>query len=284
MNILLFVSTILLLVSILTYGRIQTYVGTLILQTDLRGGMTELERCAYNERIDILYDATSAQSHAKKERDENGRVTIPTPEPKELTSSKINFRWLFQWQQQDPEIKAEVLKNLMEALYGNEKFFQEMLLRRPDALNQILEQLSYAFARVGKVKKLQDLVKLHFDDDDELWQFFCIMLRKTPQYEDGEDQQCHFVSLLDYLTIQSPKKIRVFLAKPALLIAIFGEEPAKRILEARQTIYKQIKNEKDEKTVREATRLFQENFAGEAIQYLPILDFTVSKTPPDNNS
>jgi len=286
MNVLLFISTILLLMSMITYGRIQSYVGTMLVQGGLRQGMTELERCYYNNKIELLYRTTAVHSSdPDQETNEMGQITLPqTDENSDSTANKlINFRWLIEVQDQNAELKMQLIKNLITVLYEKEPFFQEMLKEKPDALNEILHHLSNASARVGRIGAPHKLIKLKFEDsnDESLWEFFTVLLRDIPQYK---DKGCSFVSLLQYLTNRRSEKIRIYLAPKPILMAIFNnEEVVERLIKRRNEIFKEVKKQNAQQ-IQETARTFQETFAGEAIKFLPLLDFSVSKTDPKNYS
>lgn len=292
MNVLLFVSALLILMSLITYGRIQEYVGTLMVQGVLKEGMSELERCTYNKKMELLYRSTAAHAEdPPKETAENGTIKIPESDKNSESKAiaKINFRWMTEIQEQYPEIKTQIIKNLITQLYQKDVFYQEMLEKRPDVLNELLQQISYGVVKVGKISTPQDLIKLKFDDE-ELWEFFCVMLRITPSFkeeqkklkEEKKPPSCTFVSLLNYLTAVRSDKIRVYLAPKPILMAIFeNEEVVERLRKRRAEIFKEAKKQNAQQIVETGLK-FQETFAGEAIKFLPLLDFTVSKTDPTN--
>jgi hypothetical protein len=92
-----------------------------------------------------------------------------------------------------------------------------------------------------------------------------------------------YSALLDFITIERNKlKIRVFLASPQLLMALFGNENTVRnIIETRYELYRQLVNE--EITPEAGKMEFQGQFQNQQLPEVPpeMLDFGISKTNPN---
>lgn len=121
--------------------------------------------------------------------------------------------------------------------------------------------------------------------DPKLQYVFYKMLDGTPEFEEGIvnfKPTAGYFSLLDFITIKPNKsRIRVYLASPQVLMAIFGDVgTVKEILSERSRLYREVK--KEIMTKEEASELFMSLFMEMRLPGIEntLLDFGVSKTNP----
>ena len=86
----------------------------------------------------------------------------------------------------------------------------------------------------------------------------------------------------DFISLNPNLKIRVFLAPPTLLKAIYGDEHhVNKIIETRNELYAEVMK-KEGKDPNLATKEFENTFKGRLTSFdeETLLDYTVSKTDP----
>lgn len=292
MNILPFVITMLMLLALLTYARLETYRDSVTLQAVFKHYMQKLEREGLNKREIAWYELKHATS-------KKGEVPAKDKKTKSTASSRLSLYALVNTDDKAPAQKQladsiELAKKLIFVLYAHQPFFIEMEQQRPGFVDEILSKISLATAALPqdqKITKTQDLANLTLGDI-QLNEAFYKMLKGTPKpneqeqrpSEEIEDSQIKqmdeeavephshteplipkpqinnpgYPSLLDYITIKNSTGIRVYLASKPLLIAMFGEGTAEGIISFRNELYQQVNNEAI--TPQEATTQFQDRF------------------------
>jgi hypothetical protein len=291
MNILLFVMTFLMVLSLMSYARWQTYRSFSGFKAEFEHYMKETERGFYNARAKKWYEETPA---TKKEGSENSHSS--------QAISRLTFYPILK-REKDYPLFVELAKRLMRLLYGSQRFFKEAEEKDPNILDEILSQLTQIYQNLPKDKQItqaSDLANLDLNNP-ELNDIFCKMLRGTPRSlettqlpsqetteeetgseakEDGEEytSDTGYYSLLDYISMKNKPKIRVYLASRELLLAIYGDPAAvESIIQERNALYKQVADGGVKPP--EATKIFQAALEGKS-QFNAILDFGVTKTNP----
>ncbi len=217
MNILLFVTSLLMILSLLTYARIDNYRYFMGMQSEFERYMRSMERLYINNSAENWYSTTKAKIKDAAAPPEVPAEPIPNaegiPQPpqkvgniditKPLESndskkkpdepgsptSRLSLRILF-----NPKMRAanedayrqtrEWTKQLMKNLYGKQKFFIEMMEKNSDFLNELLSYLETTINDISednRPKHAQDLANLDLEGD--LWNAFYLMLKGCPKEE-----------------------------------------------------------------------------------------------------
>jgi hypothetical protein len=178
--------------------------------------------------------------------------------------------------------------------------------KRSNFVSEILDNLirdSDAYTEQNKIRKVCEIGTMELVDF-ELKDVFTLMLRgafeitpKVPasdnieiKFEEGQTfirpnflPTEGYYPLMNFITLDHGNyKIRVFLASPQLLMAIFGSSTTVYdILQERYQLYRNVKAGMDPK---EAEASFQSQFLSQALPYIlpETLDFSISKTNPRN--
>lgn len=317
MNVLLFVTAMIMVLSMLTYTKLELYHSFSLLQSQFTRYMTEIERGTINTTAEWWYEnSRSTQSS-----------TSPQPNPQAARSSarsRLSFLVFIdkakqaQYAQVYPKIVL-LTKKLIFTLYKNQPFFQQFVQRRPDIVDGLLASLMIAdsLPKEQKIKKATDLANLNLEDP-LLNTFFYYVLKGTPfappeqtktvepyqplqtdfiiklgngetEDEDGDpDKSKYYVSpsgysLLDCINVDDAVKIRVFLASKPLLLAIFDHpDIVNAIIAMRNDLYHKVTS--GAVTANDASTQFQNLFASKSDPNFndTILDFKVTKTNPKN--
>ena len=279
MQVLLFVMTILMLMSIMTYGRLESFRNLAGAQGEFKRYMKVTERKFLNEQAQKRYTSITASQDEEVEKKE---------QQKNPATSKITFRFFINREEREKNEAMRdqfllIAKNLMTFLYQSQEFFQEIANERPDFLNELLFALMKATEN-RTLNKPKDLSTVDLGDP-KLHYVFYKMLAGTPEFEKdivNFKPTVGYFSLLDFITIKPNKsRIRVYLASPQVLMAIFGDVgTVKEILAERYRLYRAVK--KEIMTKEEASELFMSLFMEERLPGIEntLLDFGVSKTNP----
>ncbi len=283
MNVLLFVMSMLMMLVLLTYGRLENFRNFAFVQVQFKEYMEEAERAYLNEQAVKRYKDTPA---TKNESSENQNRT------KNKASAKLSFRLFVDKEQREknlPQLETQIAitRQLMQYLYGDQPFYQEIEVRRPNFLNEIISALireSESFPTLTKTKEIATIDL----KDPELNEVFTRMLKGA--YEKPGPKKIQrpyklengYYSLLDFITLQKNKlNLRVFLASKHLLVALYGSpQIVDDIIKTRYTLFRNVDdNVLDANT---ASAEFQQTFGNSQLPYVPvdILDFGVSKTNP----
>lgn len=314
MNVLIFVMTMLMLLAAMTYARLDAYRGSRTFQIVYEDYMQNVERGMINSRAEKVYKSIDLESK------ETGNKS-----PKSQAISRIGIKLFVDevgrskagvWDQ-----TKILFKNLIEVLYKDQPFYQDLEASRPDFVDEIINELVRTIDGLPnelKPKSAAGLANIKLEDA-QLDKALYLMLRGAPfkiiapeqqsnqgnpgnppvveevepdttasadQKEEEAELQEHvspkgYYSLLDFVTLSSTPKIRVYLAPPPVLQAIFIDPATvNAILEERYSLYKQAKDGTD---VKELGTRFKNQF--ERLKDSRInddsLDFSVSKTRPN---
>lgn len=304
MNVLIFVTTLLMVLAALTYGRLETFRNSQAIQPVLVEFMTKEERGYINQGAEDTYDKMTVKVKAKE-----GSKSTPVP-----ATSKINISLLLnpeqrnnkehEWQQ-----TQLLLKRLMEQLYQEQPFYRKMQEKNPQFIDEIVADLAAAIEREKKEKRPKEpkdlaLVEL---SDPQLNEVLYKMLRGTPCPE-GPQQQSPlmkkekeedtgeveppdssayrsvegYCSLLDFITKSPYHKIRVYLAPKEVLKTIYGDDKiVESILQERQELHRRATKDEDLKELTSSFKTLVDSYRDPNIDS-DMVDYSVTKTTPKN--
>lgn len=319
MNILLYVMTMLMALALLTYARLESFRTFSGMKAQFSTYMQSIERQPINEISQEWYKKTIVNYKIsqdkreqiagssrlsfylflnKEEREKEPEMYQQTRElAKHLMIALYGAENFFkEMASEHPTFLDEILmeiETLTEALPKEKKITKaaglaNLQLTNPELhriFNRMLHgELSPASDHQLQAKTALIQTELKFgtntplsetgegNDDDEL---------DAALESEEAHAQVGYVSLIDNITVKNRKKIRVYLASRALLLAIYGDNGiVDSILEARKMLYRQIKSDGNLKT--SLSQSFKESFSnsGQAPSYSTILDFSVTKTDP----
>lgn len=286
MNILLFVMSMLMLLTLMTYGRIESYRGFAFMQVQFKEYMQKTERNYANAQAVESYEAEKGSTRDKK----------TPPSGKNKASSKLSFNLFIDVKErmshlQELETQRLLAKNLIYFLYSNQAFFQRLEQKRPGFVDEILDALIRVTEALPKEKKLNpkkvgELATVDLGDP-ELNEIFTSMMRgSVEQQQSSEEAQKTFLpahgydSLLNFVTLERNKlTLRIFLAAPQLLMAIYGNARlVEDIIRKRSELRNALANELIERSA--ADQEFSSQFAHQQLPNIPdnVLDFGTSTT------
>lgn len=315
MNILLIVTSVILVIGALTYSRLESYRKTEVLQQFFTRYEQTVERGWVNQNAQKHYRDNTLSKAPSKKIVENApkKAAADISSQKSPTSyGRISLSLFLKpgnEQQKEYPLLYGILKKLIVLLYKDQPFFKEMEIKRPDAINAFIASLSTVDTlpkeKFAKIKKIEDLANITLGDPDMdylLYQMFQGTAQNfkvaPPQRSinqtdekneeeviDREDEYSSidgYLSLRDFLTLKKSTKIRVWLAPPKLLEAIF-ENPdlVRNIITMRQELYRKLRSKKENFETKEASTIFENTFAPEVPHFKDILDFSASRTNPN---
>lgn len=284
MNVLLFVMSMLMLLVMITYGRLESFRNFAFVQVQFKEYMEHNEREFINQAAIDRYQTTPATRSEKSESDKR---------EKSKASSKLSFNLFIDKEERDAnqvqlETHLNVARSLIYYLYGDQDFYKELEAKRPNFVNEIFSALMTQSETLPKIKKVKELATIDLKDP-ELNDAFTRMLKgayeKPPKDQEQRPTklQTGYYSLLDFITVGKGKlQLRVFLASRQLLMAVFGN-PATvdEIVRVRYQLYRNVVNKVLD--ANQATEEFKTLFGNSALPFVPedFLDFGVSKTNPN---
>lgn len=276
--------SMLMLLVMITYGRLESFRSFAFVQVKFKEYMEHSERDFINEEAVARYNNTVATHSEKTEKEKREKNTA---------SSKLSFNLFVDKEERDAnqeqlETHLNVARSLIFYLYGDQEFYKELEVKRPNFVNEIFSALITQSETLPKIKKEKELATIDLKDPD-LNDAFTRMLRGA--YEEpskGQEKrpmqlQTGYYSLLDFITVGKGKlKMRVFLASRQLLMAVFGNPAAvDEIVNMRYKLYRNVRN--NVMDAKQATEEFQTLFGNSALPFIQeeFLDFGVSKTNPN---
>lgn len=317
MNILIYVITMLMLLSVLTYSKMDSFRTLIGFSAGFQHYMQVTERKQNNDINETLYDAI----HVRKKPEEISQSMDSGKPPKKTVnknSPRISWHLLLNQpaRENNPEGYAktrELLKQLFTSLYKEQPFFKEFSEKRPNFLDQILDEVvmaSEGLVGKNKITSSLGLSTLEFNDP-ELHYVFNQMMKGIPALERKNDESSQkliiqnreqdiddeldsemaasedsskagYASIVGYTTVEgSNPKVRVFLASRPVLMAIYGDaQYVDKVIESRELLFKRVRQTGMNPV--EATEQFQGEASGlgQAAAFASILDFSVTNTDP----
>ncbi len=315
MNVLIFVMTMLMLLSLLTYARLETYRNSQIFQVIFNRYMEQEERGYINLAADKQYMKTKGlakkKDGAEKKKSELPVAATPRISLAALVDKKLRDAKPEEWKQ-----TQIMLKNLIYTLYGDQTFFRQAIDNQPSLLDDLINALTNTIddlPKEKKIKKASGLATLSLPNkelDTILYKMLhgapyldippatteetvIVQSKDTQEEEDQDDPTLEkeadeyrspegYYSLLDFVNLSSMPKVRVFLAPREVLMAIFHEPTiVNDIIAQRQQYFNQAL---DGKPTKELSETFKNQFDQRRAPEIDAkaLDFSVTKTNPQN--
>lgn len=316
MNVLIFVMTMLMLLSLMTYARLETYRTSQTFQTIFKHYMQEDERGYINVQAKKAYKGI-------KVTEKEGKKSTPK---KIDASSRIGIGLLFNSDREakgkDWEQTKALLKNLMRTLYEDQRFYKKLEAERPNFVDDLVPAIIRAVDELPKEVRPKQAVGLSNLElsDSQLNRVLYKMLHGakyadvlTDEQRKNLEQQNSFAvkdnsssadveaasneeessddadeykspegyfSLLDFVNSGSKPKIRVYLAPKEVLQAIFKDQgTVNSVIEERQRLYQQADSDGD---IGQLSESFKNQFIKLKDPSIEddTLNFTISKTNP----
>lgn len=289
MNLLIFVLTLLLVISSISYQSLDNYRIQALKRLSWDYAFNQQNICQSNHIIEAYYHSLKKDPNLTALRKPKSDL-LKERETSE-GSATINFRFLVDpdYPNKYPELYPLYVKlftRLTQVLYDQQSFFMELEKEHPQFMEELIRSLMQKNQNLPdkqKIKKIADLNQL-LQTPEPLADIWHQLLRPNPINRNsleliwGKEAECQEVSLLDYLGSSYKLKIRLYLAPRALLLAIYGSSRIMEdILIKRKELHRLIKNNLDSKA---ATEEFKSLFSGRS-DFEPLLDFTVTKTDPN---
>lgn len=303
MNILITVLSFLMVLTLVTYARLETFRALSGTRIEFEKYMEKTERAVANALNENKYNTTISKKGGGSK-----------PQNKVEGSPRLSwYAFIHPSKQSDPNLFA-TLKNLniqlIQHLYGKNKEFEEILQKSPQILHDLFDRIGPAAeAQESKIKvtKVSDLANIELGNpqlDHLLYLLFeGYTIPENPSQVQMEEEETEeradesdiedqlqqdaydfrsasgHISLLDYITAQNTNKIRVFLAPPPVLYAIFGDvNTVNQIMASRVELYLEVMKGVDKQ---EASNMFKQNFQASALKdYAPLLNYDVTKVDP----
>lgn len=303
MNILLFVMTLLLVMSSISYQALNRYQNGAMIRRTWDKTMRVDTICQYNAIVEAEYEHLRKNDGGRSSGAE-GESSKADEEPGAEGASKIDFRFITdpkypEFHPKEFPLMQEVLERLILSLYADMNFLKELLQRRPQVVIELFDALRKVNADLPEKQRynsIKKLIKMPLKDP-ELETLRYELLRNSPVSskmmellnfkpageKDSGASDCIEVSLKDFLIEKRKKKIRVYLAPRAILYAVFQDMDAvEQVVAYRLGLYREVSRKEEPRDAGDATKDFREyctSFAG--INDLePILDFAVTTTKP----
>src|SRR5262245_46516291 len=124
MNVLIFVITMIMLLSLLTYARLETFFSTQIFQVVFNNYMEKCERGCLSGQANRLYNEIKVSKKAGSNS------------PKVPATSRLSLHLLLNKDERESHAsewgqRKILLKNLLHHLYGDQPFFKSLFKDRP---------------------------------------------------------------------------------------------------------------------------------------------------------
>lgn len=278
MNVLLFVFTMLMVISLMTYSRIEAFLGQSAIRQEYLCTITSKQRAPQNEMQSTQYDTYKGKKAKPITKDEESSDEKEEPVVEAPTSKKedgtrfINIGPFLSEELRQKDLKKFedlklILSRLINSLYGDQPFFRKIYADRPYLTEDLLEKLiiqSSSERYKNQLPRKKDLATINFEDKN-LQYVYAKMLRGTQtgncetKGKTAEERlqilKRNYPSLFDYLTLNKKDftPIRLSLAPPELLLAIFGDQDTvNHLIESRTRLTNEVI--KAPKTVKESEK------------------------------
>jgi len=308
MQILTFVTITIMVLTIITYARLEYYLDFETMKAHYASYMEKSQRSDFNYWQKKYYDTDNVSQKDSK------------PKPVTDATAKLSFGLILNKQKRE-ENKQHLhhhlllAKKLMIVLFAGQPFFKEahknnvvldrLLAELMDQADAYLEMVKASGKKQDKITRLRELEKITLPTPD-LDNLYYHMLQGTARDEDGAEIQASsepppvldevvededdvlrsekdgYDSFLDYITLKPGPKIRVYLAPKEILLAVFEDAATvDKIMTFRQELYNDVVNDMNADT---ASQAFANAFRKDIPHWLTedMVDFTVRKTSPNS--
>lgn len=278
MNILIFVMTMLMMLSILTYAKFASFRASSIVQYQFEQFIQKSERRYVSEKAKALYTNIHLKRRDQKERNiiRGGRALSIgiLLDAENLNKEPVKY-----------QRTMDMLIELANGLYSKYDFYRVMKSeKRPMFLQEIVKDIQEKVAfqpdgqKISVGTPVSALANIELSDE-ELHDVYYKMLR-TVHSVDEKVPECP--SLLDYISLDN-KPISVYLAPKEVLEVIFADSDAvEGAMARREQIYKKLTSDDKNESISPANAMkdFQNDFAGKLKVPIDMVTFEVSKTNP----
>lgn len=285
MNILPMVFSVLALVSILSYTRMQDFIASKALFLEYQAFQTE------HQQETLFVAAKKSYEAAHRSVKDSGPKSPRIAATKKLNLYPLLAKEGFELKRQETH---QFFKRLLEVEFGSALFFQEALEKNPLFLEEFFVSLAVAYQKYcekqGKpLKTVKELVHLVFTQEEHQV-FLYHLLKDYPKEEELDEEVLTEETLtsvapsplLDLLEIKEKVlPYRLFLMHRPLLMALFqNEEVVQKIMKERLEMYKITKGGKEDKDSLSAS--FKRNFENAVPSWMRTesLNWQVSGTLP----
>jgi hypothetical protein len=288
MQILIYVTTMLMLLSILTYARVDAYRSFSAIRAQFEQYSTKGERALQNKRAVKWYESTVVSKKPVNAKDKEKQ----DKEKKIQAFSKLSLYPLVdkkarelptEEQTRAPKVQ-QILKNLMNLLYDKADFYGKVLETNPELPDILIDSIIAAADKLPKKQAItttHDFANLNLGTS-QLNEIFYKMLKGTQNDIKSKDNNA-YESILPYISLTKKANVSIYLASRKLLLALTGDENlVNRILQRRRALYAEVTSDGAPDNVKELAsehfkREFEGNFGSMADDFL---DFSVTKTDP----
>ncbi|MEX2305502.1 MAG: hypothetical protein WD595_04870 [Waddliaceae bacterium] len=263
MNILLFITSMLILFSIMTFGKLNQFQNSALI----------------NHTFESYIKNEKAKTDDKAAEDRYEEITVSTKGEIEINKSivrkHLTFKLFVNKEERESHLQereefAYLIKNLMQILFHDKQFYLEFAEKRPGFLDELLSAIEEESAKLTwKISRKKDLANLRLQDP-ALDTLFSKMLNQ---------------SLLDFITLdKSNYQVRVWLAPEEVLKTFYPMEIVNEIARERLVLHTLIM--KGNLSKEEAANQLKQNFASYKDPHLSLnrLDYSTSKTRPPKPS
>lgn len=314
MNILIFVITMLMLLSLMTYTRLELFRNSQAFQMIFKHYMEESERAYINQGAETAYGSIEVSQKNDTPKEKQTKKAKPVG-----TSPEIGVKLLLDPTRDGKEKEWTqtkiLLKNLIRTLYSKQPFYLKIEEERPSFLDELIRGITAAIDQLPpdqRPKEAKDLANLELSDpvlDKVLYKmlhgalysddvseektkdpFKQILIRETKEEATVDDEDLKkeiefqspegYYSLLDFVTAKYTPKVRVYLAPQEVLQAVFLDPATvESVLIEREYLYKRALADEDANELSETFKNQFQRLKDPALDD-ESLDFSVSKTNP----
>jgi hypothetical protein len=277
MNVLPLVFTLLLTLSILTYTRLEKFKSFSAIRTE------------YNSYI------KTREKEVLGEKQKNAAKHYPSVSFRQLSMSGVLRSSVAKQNPAKAEQQKNQLKELMHVLYSKADFYQRLQAKRPEFLDEILNQIvaSRDLFEDKVIQCTEDLTKIRMPDP-ELQEAFYFMLKGTKTKEQPkaqnsredlsvskaslkqlEDEKHSYYSLLQFVKYND-EAVSVRLASEEVLAIFFQPQTVNQIIEQRKQLKKEL-NANNKALINQQFKEFCKPFLKPGVEE-SALDFSLSET------
>lgn len=261
---------------------------------------------AVSSKVDSTQQASQNALITDEEDDEEAPIEPPdeeeeeTPKQKkqsaERCTSHLHIGALFTGDElsiaEGPGLAAyTLLKNLMIAMYGDQKFYKEAKDLRPEFEEEFIKNL---FERSKDeqeskqwISEVSHLGSIELDDDLQSYIRYKMFTGNKSRYVTGSQDDPGYYPLIEFTSLKKRKTLMsLWLAPKPLLMALFNDpEIVQDVIDTRREMYNEIRNDTNESAKQTKTQELRLRFGAYIQDLAPYIDFQVTKTrPPDLSS
>ena len=297
MNVLPLVFTVLLVLALFTNAQLEDFSRFAVIKKEYEKHMSAQDTSRFNQRQQALFGSVGGSSKG----DSPG---------KKILNRRLNFALIVNKDKKNANDADYLqhrflLKELIKNLYQRADFYQEILAKRPQFLDELLDRLAEV-ADPNGIQSIQNADQLDLKDDELQFVYYnlfknslAIPQKDTPKnnikpkvkskdfsedekIEDLEEEfqaEKGYRSLKEFLHVHDKQnKIGVYSAPQEILFAIFqNEKTVSDFIDLREELFRKKTESTQAKSELEK---FKNNIRPEIKEEL--LDFSVSTTNPKN--